>query len=375
MRDRYQRGSLELRLKGGRPTWVFRWSESTESGKKRRAVEVGTFDQFPTKALAYAGAERLRLKANVRLINVPIECFQSVVDRYIEEEIPQRFSTQKAYLCYLRNYVSPQWGKSGLKEITPLAVTNWLRGLELAGKSKSHLRGLMHILFDCAMFWGLLPIERNPMDLVRLKQSTKREREPRILTQEEFHSLLQKIEEPFRTMVLLDMCLGLRCSELMALKWSDFDWEKLTVMVQRSIVNGRVDEVKTRYSRAAVPLDPSIGEIMLQWMRKSEFSSDSDWVFASPHTAGELPYCSKGIQRWKISPAAKQAGIGRLGWHDLRHTYRSWLSLTGAPMAVQKDLMRHSSIQTTMNIYGASLSEEKRSANSKVVRMAMTSGM
>src|SRR5262249_7588255 len=161
------------------------------------------------------------------------------------------------------------------------------------------------------------------------------------LTQEEFHSLLQNIEEPFRTMVLLDMCLGLRCSELMALKWSDFDWEKLTVMVQRSIVNGRVDEVKTRYSRAPVPLDPSIGEIMLQWKRQSEFNSDSDWVFASPHTAGELPYCSKGIQRWKISPAANQAGIGRLGWHDLRHTYRSWLSLTGAPMAVQKDLMRH----------------------------------
>jgi integrase len=39
-----------------------------------------------------------------------------------------------------------------------------------------------------------------------------------------------------------------------------------------------------------------------------------------------------------------------------RHTYRSWLDETGAPMKVQQELMHHASIQTTMNVYGQAMS-------------------
>jgi integrase len=50
-----------------------------------------------------------------------------------------------------------------------------------------------------------------------------------------------------------------------------------------------------------------------------------------------------------------------------RHTYRSWLDETGAPMKVQQELMRHASIQTTMNVYGRAMTDSKRKANSQVV--------
>src|SRR2546429_4121358 len=46
------------------------------------------------------------------------------------------------------------------------------------------------------------------------------------------------------------------------------------------------------------------------------------------------------------------AGIGHLGTHAFRHTYRSWLDAVGTPIAAQQKLMRHSDIRTTMNIYG-----------------------
>jgi integrase len=52
--------------------------------------------------------------------------------------------------------------------------------------------------------------------------------------------------------------------------------------------------------------------------------------------------------------------------HTFRHTYRSWLDETGAPMKVQQELMRHASIQTTMNVYGQAMSSSKREANGKV---------
>lgn len=77
--------------------------------------------------------------------------------------------------------------------------------------------------------------------------------------------------------------------------------------------------------------------------------------------------------RFRIRPAAIRVGLDRFGWHSLRHTYRSWLDETGAPLKVQQELMRHADIRTTMNIYGAAMSETKRKANTKVVQMALRS--
>jgi len=61
--------------------------------------------------------------------------------------------------------------------------------------------------------------------------------------------------------------------------------------------------------------------------------------------------------------------IGSIGWHTFRHTYRSWLDETGAPVGVQQQLMRHADIRTTLNQYGDSVMPAKRNANSKVVEM------
>src|SRR5207245_123420 len=79
-------------------------------------------------------------------------------------------------------------------------------------------------------------------------------------------------EEPFRTMLLVAMCLGLRCSEILGLRWSDIDWDGLTILVQRGVVAGHVDVVKTKYSNVRVPLDPSLAEALLSWKLRSRFN-------------------------------------------------------------------------------------------------------
>jgi len=158
-------------------------------------------------------------------------------------------------------------------------VRTWLKGLPLAPRSKGHIRCLMQVLFDSSKLWEFVDVQRNPMELVRLEGSTKRTREPRVLTVEEFQNPLQHVdEEPFRTMLLTAMCLGLRCSELWGLKWSDFDWGGLTILVQRAVVGGRVDNVKTKYSGALMPLDPALGEVFLSWKLRSPFSGPDDWM-------------------------------------------------------------------------------------------------
>src|SRR5258707_11969214 len=112
----------------------------------------------------------------------------------------------------------------------------WIEELDLAPKSKGHIRTMMHILYRWAMKWELIEAQINPMSLVHVEGSSKRVREPVTLTVEEFHRILQLVVEPFRTMCVVAMCLGLRASELVGLQWGDFDWTKRHVMIQRGEV-------------------------------------------------------------------------------------------------------------------------------------------
>ena len=80
-------------------------------------------------------------------------------------------------------------------------------------------------------------------------------------------------------------------------------------------------------------------------------------MFASPVKIGRLPYSYTGVWR-ELDRAAKNAGIGHLGTHSFRHTYRSWLDAVGTSLSVQQKMMRHSDIRTTMNTYGDVVTDE-----------------
>jgi integrase len=95
------------------------------------------------------------------------------------------------------------------------AVEDWLESYPHSRQIKSHVRNLMHTLFQAAIRWEM--IERNPIDLVR--QSGKRLKKPRVLTPAEFKSVLEMLSEPYKMMVIAVACLGLRVSELVALQW------------------------------------------------------------------------------------------------------------------------------------------------------------
>ena len=82
-------------------------------------------------------------------------------------------------------------------------------------------------------------------------------------------------------------------------------------------------------------------------------------------------YHASPIQQDYIRPAGRKLGLGDIGWHTFRHTYRSWLDSVGTSMGVQQKLMRHAQIATTMNVYGDAMMESKRAANSKVVQMVL----
>ncbi len=373
-RTRYQYGSLETKeRKKGKEVWEFRYYEPDARGERqRRAVMVGTREEYPTESAARKApvVQAILLRLNAEQPAAPGAAnFGAVIARYEQEEMPERYSTRAAYQSYINNQIRPRWADTAMSAVKPMAVEDWLRNLALAPKTKSHVRSLMHTIFQCAERWEL--IEKNPIKLVRVKGGTKRLKTPRVLAPEEFYSLLPFIREPYRTMVLIAGCLGLRVSEIVALQWRDFDFPGRTLLIQRSVVHGRVGEVKTEYSRDSVPLDTAEVEALMLHKERA-FSMPEGWLFANPVT--KKPYHQEEIQKKHIRKAGVAAGIGGdIGWHTFRHSYRSWLDETGAPLTVQKELMRHASIQTTMNIYGKAMTDSKRQAHSKVVEMVLNS--
>ena len=80
-------------------------------------------------------------------------------------------------------------------------------------------------------------------------------------------------------------------------------------------------ECKTEASRKPVPLDPRLAESLYNWRLASPYPRSEDWVFASPHSNGKLPYWPGAFYRAHILPAAKKLGIEGIGWHTFRRTY------------------------------------------------------
>ena len=220
------------------------------------------------------------------------------------------------------------------------------------------------------MWCGSIPVGINPVSLVTVRGSSKRRRQPRSLTVEEFHTLSKHLREPFKTMALLQLCLGLRVSELLALRWQDVDWMGSKLNVEHGIVNQIMDAVKTEGSCKKMSLDAELLAVLLAWKQQTEFRDAGDWLFPSPVKLGRLPYSYTGYWR-ALQEASKASGIGRLGTHSFRHTYRSWLDAVGTAITVQQKLMRHSDIQTTLNIYGDVVTDEMAQASTKIVGLAL----
>jgi integrase len=367
MQARYQYGNLTLRKrKKGPDVWQFRWMQNG----KPKSVLIGTVKKCATLADAERAVEHLRIKVNGQnpQSQFHIVTVGGLIDRFVQEELPKgrRFQTQSEYRTYFNRYVRPQWGDLLLDRVDPIPVSDWLASLPLAPKTKGHIRNALHLLFQWARRWKL--IDSNPIKLVR--QSNRRLKAPRVLRPHEFQALLRELRDPYKTMVTVAGCLGLRASEVVGLKWGDIDWENLAVFVRRSVVAGRVEETKTEASQHPLPLDPDLAAALLDWRRQAPYASDSDFVFAG----------DSGKPRWQgmilkdyIQPAAVKTGIGKVGWHTFRHSYRAWLKRYGAQVEIQKELMRHSNLKTTLEIYGIEpdLAPAHREANSGVVRVLL----
>jgi integrase len=374
-RSRFQQGSLQLvERAGGRKAWEYRWYEvQLDGSRRRRNLVLGTLEQYPNETAAQKAVVALRVDINAESprMNLAPMSIQMLVDHYRQKELGEdsskTYATCRTYEGYFRKWILPRWGSYRVKDVRSVAVEEWLRSLKLSNGSKAKMRNIMHAVFNHAIRWEWH--ERNPITHVR--QSAKRAKIPIVLTVEEIAALLRLLREPARTAVFLDVLTGLRVGELLALKWNDIDFEKSQISVTHSIVMQRIGDCKTEASRKPVPLDLRLAEALYNWRLASPYPLSEDWVFASPHSDGRLPYWPGAFYRAHLQPAAQKLGIEGIGWHTFRRTYATFLKANGEDVKTVQELLRHANSLVTMNLYAQAITQNKRDAQSRIVTMVL----
>lgn len=338
-------------------------------GGKRRSQTIGTKQEFPTKAAAWKQVCNL---APIEPKQATEITMRTLATRFEAERFPSRHDTAQVYRSWLKNHILPTWGDQPLSAIRPQPVELWLRGLALSPKSKTHIRALMHSLFEFAMFVGVIELGRNPISLVKNSGATQKMRQARNLTIAEFQRLVTELPEPFATLALCCACLGLRISEALGLQWADIDWLGAQITIRRSVVAQVVDAPKTQGSARSLSVANDLLQRLQTWKQATEFGGDTDWIFASPVQLGRLPYSYTGV-RQTLNRGAEAAGVGKLSTHAFRHSFRSWMGAQGIPVAIQKELMRHSTIGMTLR-YGTTFDAQLKDASSTVAGLVFANG-
>lgn len=314
-------------------------------------------ERFPTEASLWKHLEESVSRLNQGdLQPVPLATTMGdLAKRYTEEFLVKLAkSTQDTDKSMIDVHILPRWRETKLVNIRPAEVENWIESLPLSTASRGRARRTMKQMLDRAMVWGMLPLSMNPMSLVKVRGSSKREKKPVVITPEQANQLVQNLPHPYGLMVLLAAGLGLRVSEVLALKWGDFDFPSKTVTIQRAYTHSSLKEAKTEASAATLPVGRNIATAL---KRHKKTNPDSEWVFPSPVTG--QPYSADTILSKVIKPMARKLKLPNVGWHSLRHSYRSWLGATDAKLAQVKDMMRHADVSTSLD-YGRALVEELR---------------
>jgi integrase len=357
-RSRYQQGSIAKIPRANGFVWQVRFSEMRD-GKRWQKCLTYSGDKYPTEAAVRKAIEHPVSMQNIDSERAKVDAiFQTIIDLYKAKHLADlEPSTQQMNKYLLSRYIEPKFGRQLIRDVKALSVVNWFDELELAPTTKASIRSVMSVCFRlAALHEYILPMEKNPMSLVRIKGITQ-------LTMKEFRDLVEALPQPLNLMALLSGCLGLRVSEMVALKWEDIDPSRQQIAIQRKFTHGSMGNTKSDASEARLPLANSLLWILERWKPSTK---GSEWVFPSPKTGG--PRSASMLLQKGLKPAAAGIGLGNVGWHTLRHACRSWLDSGKVQVGVQKDLLRHSDINTTMNIYGRALPADMRKSHNKMVK-------
>jgi integrase len=381
-RTRYQEGSLRLESRKRGKVWRLRFRITRADGNRvEHAIVIGTQKELPTRAAAREFVKSLYLPINHPAPNEngrPVT-FSDIAGHYIQEELsedqnqasaPKAYSTTATYRRYLRKWVLPRWGDQAALMIKPLDLESWLKELGrksgLENQTRSKIRQVIGLVYKHAQRVGFLPRteQANPIRFVR--QSTASNFDPIILTPAQAFAIINQLELMLRTLVLVTAATALRISEILALQWRDIDVENQCIYVRRAYVYGRFGKPKSKASKRPVPLHALLAAHLLNWRRETPYRKEEDLVFPSFKLKGTKPPRANMLLSDHLRPAAMKVGVvappRSFGFHTFRRTLASVLVANNYDPKLVQELLRHSNIKTTLDVYAQAITPAKLEA-------------
>ncbi|MCA1833220.1 MAG: tyrosine-type recombinase/integrase [Actinomycetota bacterium] len=288
------------------------------------------------------------------------EAWRSTLSRDRKEK------TIRVYESDLRVHVSPSFGDMSVGAITYADIDAWIRSMEAKGSRPGTIRNAYKVVkqvLDYAVKDGRL--RSNPCAGVTLPKAANVEM--LFLSAEQVATLAAEVPVRYQTLVRFAAYTGLRAGEITALRMKDVDWKTGDVRVTKTLTHfgGTFAETepKTKAGRRTVTMPRFVFEELKTFVGDRKLDRAA-YVFGTA-----TPMRHGNFYRRHFRPAVLRAFADRpdlqpLRFHDLRHTFASFLVAQGAHPKEMAELMGHSSVQITLDRYshvmphlGAALAE------------------
>jgi len=278
------------------------------------------------------------------------------LEGYVKTNCSQR--TLDGYQNIVKRYLIPALGQVQLKHLHPQAIQSYYgKAIEKVSARTVHKH---HRLLSQALKYAVRQgyLGRNPCELV--DSPSWKGRAMRTLTPAEVEALFDVAKDSYYYPVYYTaVSSGLRQGELLGLRWRDIDLDFLSISVSRVLYKRRgicqFKEPKTARSRRRVAMTPKLALFLREYRTEREAlyrelgkELTLDYlVFAYPDGRPLDP----SVLSHEFARIAKQAGLERVRFHDLRHTFASLMLLRGGKPKVISEALGHASVAFTMDTY------------------------
>ena len=300
-------------------------------------------------------------------------------------------TTRASYADIIRLHIKPGIGAVKLDKLTPTTIQKFYNSLMKGTKDKQPLSANsvrnVHTVLHKALRQATHPprclIKTNPADYVDLPKAEQKEM--RVLTPDEISKLLEVLKhDSHYTMFYIEIFTGLRRGELLALQWSDIDFEKQSITVskqvqrERGVEHGELRLVPLKNSKPRTIYPPASIFPVLETYRlfqdaykRSAAYEGIEWqnpdaVFTNDRGGwldGSVLYNT--LQRNLV-----KAGLPRMRFHDLRHTFATTAIAEGVDVKTIQESLGHHDPGFTLRVYGHAHDEMKKAAADKLEALA-----
>jgi integrase len=279
--------------------------------------------------------------------------------------------TIESYEGVIRNHVVPFLGSHRLVSLKRTDVQHMLDAVAaktgVGPRSVQYVRSVTRNALNDAVKWGM--IETNPAEHTITKRVPRPHRTA--LSVEQAQQLFALVAgDHFEALYIMAAVYGLRRGECLGLMWKDIDWSTREIRVRQQMVvvksKPTLAELKTDASRRTLPLLGFIEEALDRrrvFQEEERLLAGSKWqetglIFTTQ--VGTLFHTTNFQRQFKTH--LKNAGLPPITFHSLRHTAASFMVALNVHPRIAMEILGHTNIATTMEIYSHAQQADMRGA-------------